>query len=500
MSKSKKLLERHGAVLAEIKALADTAEAENRELTEAEVEKRDKLAEKAGDLQARAIKERVDEKAAKVTKAAEARQRLGIGDAPDNAPGGAVILNEHRTYEKGNGFSYLQDQCVVSFGPGAMGARYFKALERMQRHAKENHVEATALDQKSPSSRKAHEEYFLRQMIEAINTRTDNAGRAYSYRALSTSSGAGGEFVPPLYMTAEWIKFMRAGRVVADACHHEDLPDGTMSINMPKVTGGTGVATQATQNSSTGLETDLTSAYVTFPVVTKAGQQTVSLQLIERSPIAFDQVVMQDLGRAYAQQVDIAVLSGAGSGDVTGILNTSGINTVTWTTTTPSLKGLYGQIGAAKADVANSIFVPATHCFTTPTRWEWISQSFDSNNRPLVVPAYNGPFNVAAVTADNATAEGVVGRDLNGLATCEDANIPSNLGAGTNQDAVLVSRMQENWLFESPIVTRALPQTFGQQLSVLLQLYGYIAFTASRYPTANSLITGTGLTPPAFNS
>jgi hypothetical protein len=37
-------------------------------------------------------------------------------------------------------------------------------------------------------------------------------------------------------------------------------------------------------------------------------------------------------------------------------------------------------------------------------------------------------------------------------------------------------------------------------LSVLLQLYGYIAFTAARYPVSNSVITGTGLSTPTFNS
>jgi hypothetical protein len=62
--------------------------------------------------------------------------------------------------------------------------------------------------------------------------------------------------------------------------------------------------------------------------------------------------------------------------------------------------------------------------------------------------------------------------------------------------------MQENYLYESPVVTRALPQTYGAQLSVLLQLFNYGAFTAARYPTANSVVTGTGLASAnlTFNS
>lgn len=502
----RKLRDQRDELVTDLETIVSAAAAESRDFTLEEAEKRGNLTARIEGLddQIRAGEKTIKD-ARKADKAAQARVGLGLGNLPAGTPGGAIKVNsEHRTYEKGNGASYLQDLCVLSFGAGATGSRYFQALERLQRHAQENHVEALEADAKGSLMSK-EQRYFVRQMVEAKTDRKTNyragagIGSMTSYRALSTASGAGGEFVPPMYMTAEWLAFARAGRVVADACHHEELPDGTMSINIPKVTGGTSAATQGTQNTNVS-DTDLTTAYVTTPVVTKAGMQIVSLQLIERSPIAFDEAVFKDLGLALAQNIDIAVVNGPGSGDVTGILNTSSINTVTWTQASPTLKGLYGQIGVAKADIANTRFLPATHCFMTPTRWEWISQSVDANSRPLVVPSYNGPFNVAAVSADAATAEGAVGRNFQGLATFEDANVPANLGAGTNQDVVVVSRMDENWLLESPIVTRALPQTYGAQLSVLLQVYEYMAFTAARYPVANAQVTGTGLTPPTFNS
>lgn len=499
-TKSQKLSARADKARDEIRQMMAAADTEGRDLTAEEHSRSEKLGKVARRHDAAALVARRAEKEERRETAARSRIELGIHSSDPNAVGGAIkVKSEQRTYERGNGVSYLRDLCTVSFGPGAMQGRYFEAVERLQRHSVENHVEATAFDQRGMASLKDHERYFVRQMVEARNNREDRRGSVTSYRALSTTAGAGGEFVPPLYLTADWIAYMRAGRVAADACHVEELPDGTMSVNIPKVSGGTSVATQGAQNTNVS-DTDLQTEYVTVPVVTKAGQQIVSLQLLERSPIAFDQAVMQDLGKAYAQQIDQAVLFGPGSGDVTGILNTTGINTVTWTQATPTIKGLYGQIGLAKADVATSLFRAATHAFVTPTRWEWIGQSFDTNDRPLVVPEYAGPFNALAVSPDLATAEGPVGRNISGLNTFEDANIPSDLGAGTNQDLVVVSRMQENWLMESPIVSRALPQTYGNQLSVLLQLYGYVAFTAARYPNANSIITGTGLVAPTFNS
>ena len=492
----------------ELSEIVNRAATEAREFTPEEWEAKGRL---TAEINLREDAVNAAEKAVK-----EARQAEKAALARMHYPGYALqgtgvvrITNEHRTYEKGNPeYSYLKDLCYVGFGPGYVGGDYFQAMERLQRHSMENRVEAAKIDEKPYGSRTAEEQYYLDQNIEALHKREGALRTVTSYRDLSTTTGAGGEFVPPIFQTQEWIVFMRAARALADAQHKEPLPNGTMALNLPKVTGGTSVASQNTQNAGVS-DTDLTTTFVTFPVVTKAGQQIVSLQLLERSPIAFDQVVFGDMGRAYAQAVDLAVASGNGTAsgnydinggtDVVGILNTASINTVTWTQATPLVQGFMGQIGLAKADIANTLFLPATHCFMTPTRWEWLAQSVDTTQRPLVVPSYQGPFNAPILGTDGVVVEGAVGRRISGLDTYEDANIPQNVNGA--QDIVLVGRFEENTLYESPMVTRVLPQTYGNQLSVLLQVYGYIAFTAARYPNANSVITGSGLTyPPTFIS
>jgi HK97 family phage major capsid protein len=437
-----------------------------------------------------------------------ARETYGYGPQPYefNSVGGSLkVTSEHRVYERGNGQSYLYDIACMGFGAG-LGGRYFAAHDRLQRHAQENHVEAVAIDSKV--TRSAEESYFLSQMIEAKNTREDNRGHAWSYRALSISSGAGGEFVPPLFATADWIAFMRAARALADCQNNQPLPDGTMTINIPKVTAGTAVGPQAGGENTNVLEVDLQTEFISLPVVVKAGSQLISLQLLERSPIAFDQMVFTDLGKAYAQAVDVAVANGngiapptpmgPGGPDVVGILNTANINLITWTQASPKITGLFGQLGQAKADIANTLFLPATHCFMTPTYWEWLASQFDTNGRPLVVPSYNGPFNVAILGTDQQVVEGAIGRRISGLNTFEDANLPQTLNG--NQSVIIVGKFDENYLFESPVITRALPQTYGNQLSVLLQIYCYISYTAGRYPNANSVITGSGLVTPTFAS
>ena len=309
------------------------------------------------------------------------------------------------------------------------------------------------------------------------------------------------EFVPPLYLTEQYVPYARPARVFADAQSKMQLPPGTMSINIPKVYGGTSVAAQGTQNTNVP-DVDLETEYVTFPVITAAGAQVLSLQLLERSPIAFDDVVMKDLAMAQAQYVDQQCITGkrARTDRSRAVYNTAGINTITWTQASPTIKGFYGQLALAKADISNARFLPATHIFVSPTRWEWIEQQVDSNNRPLVVPQQNGPWNVMQVAPDMATAEGLTGGRMLSCAVSQDFNIPQTVNS--DQDIVIVQKSDDNYLYEGPLVTRALPQTYGAQLSVLLQLYGYIAFTAARYPVSNSVITGSGLinTGTIFNS
>ncbi len=512
------LREERTGLVGQIDQIVETAATESRDFTGDEREQRGSLTARIDQLDAQ-ITEREDqvrqdeaEQRKKETgdALAQMRRELGLGDVGSDQTAWAtpkLRSGEGRTYERGNGASYLMDLTFRTLGPG-FGSAWSRACERLSRHALENHHECLEVEGKA--TRSAAEEYFRGQMIEQFADREHQsrgsagfgvAPGSLSYRALSTSLTAGGEFVPPMYLTEQWIEFLRAGRVVANNMHHEDLPDGTMSLNIPKVVTGTSVNVQGTQNTNIS-DTDITTEWITFPVVTIAGQQIVSLQLLERSPIQFDQVIMADLAKAHGQRIDIQVLNGlGGAGEMTGILNTAGINTITWTQASPTVKGYYGRVGVAKREIAEKIFLPASHQFMTPNCWEWIGQSFDANERPLVVPEYGGPFNVVQVAPDSAQAEGAIGRNLSGLSTFEDANIPQTLGTETNQDVAVISRAPENYLYESPVVTRALPQTYGAQLSVLLQLYNYAAFTAARYPTANSVITGTGMkTTRAYNS
>ncbi|OBF33277.1 DNA primase [Mycobacterium sp. ACS1612] len=85
---------------------------------------------------------------------------------------------------------------------------------------------------------------------------------------------------------------------------------------------------------------------------------------------------------------------------------------------------------------------------------------------------------------------------MQGLPVVTEPNIETNLGASGDEDPVYVLRASDVVLWESGIKARVLPETRAETLTVLLQLYGYLAFSAARYP--QSVVEITGLGAPTF--
>jgi hypothetical protein len=179
-----------------------------------------------------------------------------------------------------------------------------------------------------------------------------------------------------------------------------------------------------------------------------------------------------------------------------GILTASGTNAVTYTASSPTAAGLYSKVADAVQQIHSKRFLPATHIFMTPRRWAFLLASSDSTGRPLVVPNANGPMNAQGVFGDIA-AEAFVGT-LAGVPVFLDANIGVAYGAGTNEDRIIVARAADAVLFEGTPKAEVLPQTYGQNLQVLVRMYNYAAFTAERYAQSFSVIGGTGLSTPTF--
>ncbi|GAA3089615.1 HK97 family phage major capsid protein [Kribbella aluminosa] len=338
----------------------------------------------------------------------------------------------------------------------------------------------------------------------ADRLRRNTAARGLETRVgdMSTGAGTGGQFAPPAWLVDEFVALARAGRVTADLMHKEPLPSGVSSINLPTVASGTSTAVQATQNTVV-QDTAATTNAVSSGITTVAGKQIVSLQLLQQSGIPFDRVVLGDLSADYARTLDVQVLTGSGaSGQLRGLANAAGITTVAYTTATPKVidattpaNSLYNAIVRGVNSVATQRFMPPTAIVMHPQRWSWILEALDSSSRPLVL-SQGGAFNPLGV-AGEVVAQGQAGVLL-GLPVYVDPNIPTNLGAGTNQDAVWVLRADDCNLYESPLALESFEATYADQASVLFRALSYSAFIPDRYGKSLALISGTGLVTPTL--
>ena len=445
MSLSSKLIEQRDALVAEVESTIAAEDVTAEALTDASA-KQDEIAA----LDERIATAQATEK--RTAEIAESRAAAGV-----KTFGGATVTREAHTYEKNGDNSFVRDMINANLRNDR------SSWERLYRHQQEVAVET---------------------------------------RDVSRTDGAGGDFVPPLYLTNEYAEFARAARVTADLLTNMALPAGTDSINIPQITTGSLSAFQSADNSATTTR-DLVTSTVTSPVRTISGYENVSIQLVEQSPLAggLDRMIFGDLMKDYALQLNTAVVgTGDGtSGTLKGLVTlgtdtTNGIPT-TWTETTPTAVNGLASIAKAISKVVTNRYQDVEGIVMHPSTWYWLMSQVDGSSRPLIVPAAAGPFNANGVVSNPGAAKGLVGT-IHGVPVYVDATVTKTYGASTNQSPILVGKFSDSYLFESGTKTRVLPDVLSANLTVRFQVYGYAAL-AHRYNKAVSAITGTGTVAPS---
>ncbi len=194
----------------------------------------------------------------------------------------------------------------------------------------------------------------------------------------------------------------------------------------------------------------------------------------------------------------MVLTSAGGTGAFYGVTTMPGTNAVTDSTASPTGGDIFQDIVKGISLARKNRHRMPTAIFMTASRWFWLTSQLDSSGRPLVVPSDQGVINAIATLMKNddsdAPLEGPVGT-IYGIPVIIDDHIPTNLGTGTNQDEVVVARMSDLWLYESVPTFRNLPQTYGQNLSVLFQIYEYAAFVA-RHDKGISIVGGAAFVAP----
>lgn len=454
----KALLDERAAKKDELDAVLAGAEARGEDLNEDEAAKfaevRDAI--KAADDRIDALRSRVSE-LEDLEKRNKDREALAAELHPESQPEERTadrpirVVSDESTYKRGGRYSFFADVIAARSGMAPSDV-----AERLQRHANEVRVEKR-----------------------------------------DVGTGAFGALVVPQYLPEMFAPNLRAGRVTANLAASLDLPPEGMTVNIPRGTTGTAVASQSDQNDSL-TEVDFDETTLTIPVRTIGGQQDVSRQAIERG-YRIDEIIYADLAGAYAAELDKQVIAGAGTnGTHTGIMN-SGVLSVT--AEDADVSSVLRRLGKAIADVNGNRFLPPDVIVMHPRRWGFFTTAVDSSGRPLVVPRAGGPSN--AFGQGDAAGYGFVG-EIHGLPVYVDANIPTTVSSstvtGATEDVIIVGR-REDWLLweDSPAPRQfRFEETLGGNLTIKLVVADYSAFTAGRYPVGTAVISGSGLGAPTF--
>ena len=211
-------------------------------------------------------------------------------------------------------------------------------------------------------------------------------------------------FNPIQYMKELYVN-NRFGAPARDAVSRGVLPTSGMTFQIPSLVtsagGGSGVAptVAATSEAGTPSNTGMETQYITGTVSKYAGQQTITLELLERSnPVFFDELAKQ-MELAYLKSIDAAILAGLVSGGTTGTKNYSADSA-----------GIIDFVSteSALAYAGTSSFAKNYLCGIS--QWSTLMGAVDTTGRPI----YNAvnPWNAAGESNPGAIKGNVLGLDL----------------------------------------------------------------------------------------
>lgn len=425
-----------------IEATLNRATEETRDVTDIEVANIQALTLEIGKLDERI--EQITDLEVRKAKASDLAASVEGDKVETRSAAPTRIISEEATYHERASHDFLADAMAAEFGGS------YEARERIQRYQNEVRIEK---------------------------------------RDSGTANFAG--LVVPQYLVNQFAPLRRAGRPTADISVNAPLPSVGMTVNLGRLT--TGVTSYAATEGTAVTESDPDDTLLSVNVRTVQSMWDLSKQATLRGVGVEDQLLGDGI-RSYHSLLDAQVLNGDGSApNHRGILNTSGINATTYTDATPTWAEFFPKLVAAVTAVSTNFYGSATHIVAHPSLIGCWLRALDTTNRPIFGPTAGNPFNAAA-TYDRPDYMGG-GLQILGIPVVADANMPVNLGSGTNETAVIVGDFRESYLWEdnggSPLYVRFEEPSGTNAIRTIL--FGFSAYSAGKYPTAFSAITGTGL-------
>jgi phage head maturation protease len=273
--------------------------------------------------------------------------------------------------------------------------------------------------------------------------------RQYVLAAADTTDNAG--LVPTRQLTEVINGLANVTRSNIDAISRGALPDAGMTFEIPKISVMPGMGTIA--EAGTPTETDQNAAFVSVSVLKAAGQQTFSVELLDRSNPLFLSELMNNLSAQYAKVTDTAVNAALIAGATAD---------ATTTTTYPTAAELLGVVARGAASVYSGTQGFARNIIMNTSQWSNVMTLNDSGR-----PIYNAqvPQNAGGSVAPTSVRGNVAGLDL---------YVTANTAAGTDTDgSILIVNPTAYTYYESPTYELRADVIASGQVNIMM--YGYYA-------------------------
>jgi len=299
-------------------------------------------------------------------------------------------------------------------------------------------LEFTAAKYLENTIRASMGEESARQYVAAADDTTDNAG-----------------LVPTRQLTEVINGLANTTRSSIDAISRGVLPDAGMSFEIPKITAMPTVA--ETAEAGTPSETDQNAAFVTVNVAKYAGQQTFSVELLDRTSPLFFNELLSNMAAAYAKATDTAVHTAIATGATAD---------ATTLATYPTAAELLGFVSRGAASVYANTNGFARNMIANTSQWANLMTLNDSGR-----PIYNAaqPSNAGGVVRPDSIRGNVAGLDLYVTANVASANDTDK------DDSILIVNPSSYTWYESPTYRLRADVIASGQISVMVYGYGAIA-------------------------
>jgi HK97 family phage prohead protease len=299
-------------------------------------------------------------------------------------------------------------------------------------------IEITAAKYAENSIRAALGDEDARQYIRAADNTTDNAGLVPT-RQLS-------EIINPLGTTI---------RPSIDAISRGVLPDAGMTFEIPRITAMPEVAVAA--EDAAFRDVDQNSNFLSVSVSKYAGQQTFSVELLDRTSPAFFDELVRNMAAAYAKSTNAAVNAALIAG-----ATLDGTTTATY----PTAAELLGVVARGSASVYGATAgLPnpfARNMVVSTGQWSNI-MSLNDAGRPIYTASQ--PMNAGGQVAPTSLTGNVAGLNL--------YVDPTNAGDGDG--TILIVNPDAYTWYESPTYRLRAESTATGSVTVGYYGFGAIA-------------------------